>query len=278
MRWFTGVAIGLGALLLSGLALRALNPLPSLQGRQATHASADTADTALGRALAPAAARHQRLSGIHLLPDPLQALAARIDLARSAERSIDAQYYIWHDDLAGGLLFRELVAAADRGVRVRLLLDDNSTAGLDPVLARLDAHPNIEVRLFNPFTIRSPRLVAYAIDFQRLNRRMHNKAFIVDNQAAIVGGRNIGDEYFGAGGGALFVDLDALAIGSVVHDSSAQFDAYWNSMSAYPAARVVAPPRRVNPEALEERAEQLRSDPEVLATSLQFARCGSWIS
>ncbi len=160
-------------------------------------------------------------------------------LARAAQRSIDAQYYIWHDDLTGGLLFDELRRAADRGVRVRLLLDDNNTAGLDPLLARLNAHPNMDVRLFNPFTVRWPRLLGWIADFGRLNHRMHNKSFTVDNQVTIIGGRNIGDEYFGAGGGALFVDLDALAVGPIVEDTSHDFDRYWNSASAYPAERIL---------------------------------------
>ena len=153
--------------------------------------------------------------------------------------SLDVQYYIWHDDLTGGLLFDELRAAADRGVRVRLLLDDNNTAGLDPLLARLDAHPNIELRLFNPFTVRWPRLLGWVADFGRLNHRMHNKSFTADNQVTVIGGRNIGDEYFGAGGGALFVDLDTLAVGPVVQDTSGDFDRYWNSASAYPARRIL---------------------------------------
>src|SRR4029434_20887 len=127
-------------------------------------------------------------------------------------------------------------AAADRGVRVRLLLDDNNTAGLDPLLAALDAHPNIEVRLFNPFVIRAPRWIGYVTDFFRLNRRMHNKSFTADNQATIVGGRNVGDEYFGATEGVLFADLDVLVIGPVVTEVSEDFDRYWASGSSYPVS------------------------------------------
>lgn len=160
-------------------------------------------------------------------------------LARSAERSIDAQYYIWHDDLTGSLLFDELEAAAKRGIRVRLLLDDNNTVGMDEALAALNAHPNIEVRLFNPFRMRKLRLLGFLTDFQRLNRRMHNKSFTVDNDVTIVGGRNIGDEYFGAGDGALFADLDVLTIGGVVDEVATDFDLYWESASAVPAARIL---------------------------------------
>ena len=117
------------------------------------------------------------------------------------------------------------MAAAERGVRVRLLLDDNNTAGLDEPLAALDSHPNIEVRLFNPFANRHLRIGDFVTDFARVNRRMHNKSFTADNQATIVGGRNVGDEYFGADSPVAFADLDVLAAGSVVRDVSAGFDA-----------------------------------------------------
>lgn len=186
-------------------------------------------------------------------------------LARAAKRSIDAQYYIWHGDLTGSLLFGELLAAADRGVRVRLLLDDHNTSGLDPTIAALDAHPNIDVRLFNPFRIRKPRLLAFLIDFRRLNRRMHNKSFTVDGEATIVGGRNVGDEYFGAGEGALFVDLDVLATGPVVEEVCNDFDRYWTSAPADPASKVVAPLRAAQREDVEARLAAKASDPKALA-------------
>jgi putative cardiolipin synthase len=124
-------------------------------------------------------------------------------------------------------------------VRVRLLLDDNSTRGLDDDLIALDAHPRIEVRLFNPYANRGMRLGELVTDFARLNRRMHNKSFTADNQATIVGGRNIGDEYFGAETAVAFSDLDVVAVGAVVNEVSASFDAYWASESAYPAASLI---------------------------------------
>src|SRR5690606_13886442 len=134
----------------------------------------------------------------------------------------------------------ELRAAAERGVRVRLLLDDNNTAGLDAKLAGLDAHENIEVRLFNPFVQRRARWLGYLADFARLNRRMHNKSFTADSQATIVGGRNVGDEYFDATEeGVVFMDLDVLAVGPVVAEVSADFDRYWASGSSYPASRIL---------------------------------------
>lgn len=214
--------------------------LPSLDGRIATTAPTDTRVTRLGRALAEAVSAHPGKSGIHALPDPRDAFAARVLLARSAERTIDAQYYIWHADDVGYLLFEALSQAADRGVRVRLLLDDLNTRGLDPTIAALDAHPNIEVRLYNPLAQRAVRLLNFVTDFQRVNRRMHNKSFTVDNQVTIVGGRNIGNEYFAAGSGVAFTDLDVTAVGHVVNDVSKEFDRYWNGPSAYPASAFVS--------------------------------------
>ncbi|WP_308318793.1 phospholipase D family protein [Marinobacter sp. F4206] len=194
-----------------------------------------TEDTRLGRAIAPALAEHGDNSGILTLADPFDAFAARVLLAEGADASLDVQYYIWRYDTSGRLLLNALYRAAERGVRVRLLLDDNGISGMDEPLAALDVHPNIEVRLFNPFPTRSAKWLGYLGDFSRLNHRMHNKSFTADNQAAIIGGRNIADEYFGAGYGALFADLDILAIGPIVDELSNDFDRYWASASAYPA-------------------------------------------
>lgn len=193
----------------------------------------------MGKEIEPLVHAHAPLSGIYGLRDARDAFAARVELARAADRTLDVQYYIWNRDLSGTLLIDELRNAADRGVRVRLLLDDNNTSGLDDALAALDAHRNIEVRLFNPFAIRTFRPLSYLTDFARLNRRMHNKSFTADNQAAIVGGRNVGDEYFAATTGVLFEDLDVLAIGPVVRQVSAEFDRYWSSALAYPADRII---------------------------------------
>jgi putative cardiolipin synthase len=140
------------------------------------------------------------------------------------------------------MLLDALRDAADRGVRVRLLLDDNGIPGLDDILATLDQRRNFEVRLFNPFVIRRPKAIGYLLDFPRLNRRMHNKSFIADNQAMIVGGRNIADEYFGASQDAPFADLDVFGIGAAVAEVSADFDRYWVSASAYPARDILPLP------------------------------------
>ena len=224
--------LGCGVLL-----LRRYNRLPSLEGRIVSTAATDTQETQLGRAVGPLLEAHPNLSGIFPLRDARDAFAARVRLAERAQRTLDVQYYIWRRDMTGTLLFQALHDAADRGVRVRLLLDDNNTPGLDPILAALDSHRNIEVRLFNPFVIRKPR-IGYLIDFFRANRRMHNKSFTADNQATIVGGRNVGDEYFGATEVTLFVDLDVLATGPIVNEVSGDFDRYWNSPSSYPVERL----------------------------------------
>ncbi|MEO7337322.1 MAG: phospholipase D family protein [Caldimonas sp.] len=193
------------------------------------------------------------------------AFAARIRLADIAERSLDVQYYIWQNDLTGTLLLDALRRAADRGVRVRLLLDDNGTRGLDDVMRTLVAHRNIEVRLFNPFATRSWRGLESVLDFARLNRRMHNKSFTADNQVTIVGGRNVGDAYFGTETGTLFVDLDVLAIGPVVADVSRDFDGYWASDSSYPAGSLFASATPSLNEIVRDEADRIESSPEAAA-------------
>ena len=162
--------------------------------------------------------------------------AARLALADAAQRSLDVQYFIWNKDMAGKVLLERLFRAADRGVRVRLLLDDLGTMPSDAILLAIDSHPNIEVRMFNPVALRSPRLLGMVADFGRINKRMHNKSFTADGQVSIVGGRNIGDEYFDAHAEMNFADLDVAVIGPVVKEVSDQFDLYWNNQSAIPIA------------------------------------------
>lgn len=189
----------------------------------------ESRQTLLGETIQPQAQKHTNLSGIRALANPHDAFAARALLIQLAEKTLDIQYYIWRKDITGMLLLEALHEAAERGVRVRLLLDDNGTRNLDKELSALDSHPNIEVRLFNPFHIRHLKWLGFITHFSRANRRMHNKLFIADNQMAIVGGRNIGDEYFGATESLLFADLDVAAIGEVVPHVSADFDRYWSS-------------------------------------------------
>ncbi|MBS0364653.1 MAG: phospholipase D family protein [Proteobacteria bacterium] len=222
-------------------------------------------NSALEAAIAPLAAAHPGLSGIHPLPDGLDAFAVRAWLASVAGRTLDVQYYIWDDDKTGTLLFNALRAAADRGVRVRLLLDDHNTAGLDETLAQLDTHPNLEVRLFNPLRIRRPRWINYLFDFARVNRRMHNKSITADAVATIVGGRNISDKYFDATDEIVFADLDVLAVGPVARDVAADFESYWNSVSACPARRLLPRPAAPHSARVAGQAAQLERSPEAAA-------------
>ncbi|WP_279246115.1 phospholipase D family protein [Candidatus Litorirhabdus singularis] len=166
-------------------------------------------------------------AGFQTLSDGIEALSVRLALADLAEKSIDAQYYLLKKDVTGKAFVLSLLRAADRGVRVRLLLDDMFTGGYDAGLAGLDSHPNIEIRIFNPFASRSARFWDGITGFSRINRRMHNKSFTIDNQVTLIGGRNIADEYFGARKDAKFGDLDVLGIGPVVQDVSSMFDTYW---------------------------------------------------
>jgi putative cardiolipin synthase len=217
-------------------------PLPDLDDRAPSHAFPISPETDLGRLSVSLAIHGDDKTGLIPLRNGSDAIDARLYLASKAQRSIDVQYYIWNDDTSGHLLLKALYDAARRGVRVRLLLDDNGIFGLDPMLASLNALPNFEVRIFNPSRIRSPKLAGYIIDLLRMNRRMHNKSFIVDGTAAIIGGRNIGDEYFQVGDEVdFFQDLDVLAIGKVVPDTSRHFDLYWNSPSAYTIGLMVKP-------------------------------------
>jgi putative cardiolipin synthase len=180
-----------------------------------------------------------------------EALAWRLALIEQAEKTIDAQYYSWHADISGKLLINKLIEAADRGVRVRLLLDDIHTFGADRRIAILNQHTNIEVRLFNPFHLRWPfkmfRLFEFIWDIDRLNHRMHNKLLIADNVASIIGGRNIGDEYFGLNGLFDFRDLDLMVSGNAVDGFSKSFDLYWNSPVSKTSRRIIAfRPRRLD--------------------------------
>jgi cardiolipin synthase C len=245
-----------------GLLLSACANLPERVERVESTALTGTESTRLGQVLHPELAAHLGKSGIYPLGVGMDAFAARILLANGAERSLDVQYYIWHGDTTGQLMWQALWQAAERGVRVRLLLDDANTGGLDPILSALAAHPNIEVRLFNPFANRGFRAADFAGDFSRVNRRMHNKSFTGDNQMSIVGGRNIGNEYFGADLNVGFQDLDVLAVGPVVNEISAEFDRYWRSESAYPVASLLGPAPTDGAALLNANWQKVRQDPQ----------------
>ena len=208
--------------------------LPEQGSRTPSLSYQDTADTSLGEMVRSLGSTSPDQSGFVLLNDGLDAFVARAVLADAAQRKIDMQYYLYHPDLVGRLLAAKLLEAADRGVRVRVLLDDIATEGRDLNFAVLDSHPNIEIRLFNPFSRSGFRALQFVTRFGEVTRRMHNKSFTVDNQATIIGGRNIGNEYFEADPDKNFGDLDVLAIGPVVREVSESFDLYWNNELAYP--------------------------------------------
>ena len=215
--------------------------LPENTGRQESYALPDTGDTRVGqKATENIQTQGAGQDGFLLLQDGVDAFVARAALARNAERSIDLQYYLYHSDMVGRLLINEIIKAADRGVRVRLLIDDMDLEERDITLLALDSHPNIELRVFNPFDRNLGRLPQYVSRFGKVTRRMHNKSFTVDNQMAIVGGRNIGNEYFDADPTLDFADLDVLVIGDVVKEVSHAFDLYWNSKLSYPAATLIS--------------------------------------
>jgi cardiolipin synthase C len=215
------------------LTLAACATLPTERSATPSYALTDTGDTALGRHAQRTLAGLPGPNGVHLLFRGQDAFLARLVLAETAERSLDAQYFIWHGDDTGRLLIAAFLRAADRGVRVRVLIDDVGSAANDTNLLLLDRHPNVEVRLFNPLASRTARTVGMMLDFARTNRRMHNKSFTADNQITIIGGRNIGDEYFEAHSDVDFSDLDSLTVGAVVADVSILFDRYWNSPVTY---------------------------------------------
>jgi putative cardiolipin synthase len=201
----------------------------------------DTSDTELAKAIEPLVALHPPdQSGFYPMNDGVDALTTRLLLAERAEKSIDVQYYLIKSDIVGNVLIYYLLQAADRGVRVRLLLDDMFTSGYDIGMAALHSHPNFEIRIFNPFHRGATGRAQSALTgFGRINRRIHNKSFTVDNQITIIGGRNIADEYFGVREDAKFGDLDVIGIGSVVQDVSNMFDTYWNHETALPVPAFV---------------------------------------
>lgn len=227
-RWLAGLLV----VVLSGCA-----GLPDRGSPPLTQALGDTAGTRLGNLVA-SNAPHPRLSGFRLLVSGEDALGALIDLADHAQKTLDLQYYLIHNDESTRNILAHVQAAADRGVRVRFLLDDIHTVGEDQNLLRFSQHPNIEVRLFNPFPSGRlsllTRVAGSLTDIGRINHRMHSKMFVADNSMAVTGGRNLGDAYFVRSPTSNFLDLDVVAAGPVVHELSKAFDAFWNSALAYP--------------------------------------------
>lgn len=221
-------------LLCSMLFIGACTSLPEQVERIESHAYTDTENTPLGKKTGKRREKHGGQDGFFLLSSGLDAFTARALLAEEAERSIDVQYYLYHPDLVGGLFTGILLAAAERGVRVRILLDDMDFDGRDHDLVLLNRHPNIQIRIFNPFNRNLSRGLQFVTGLGSVTRRMHNKSYTVDNVVSILGGRNIGNEYFEANPMVEFADLDVLVIGDVVREVSDAFDLYWNSELVYP--------------------------------------------
>lgn len=241
---------------------------PASHSKQGSVALEAPGNTTAGAFFAPELEANPGKSGFILLPSGDEAFRTRNGIAAIAEKTIDAQYYIWEADTTGRLLIDRLLRAADRGVRVRLLLDDYLTEGKDLGIALVDSHPNVEVRLFNPFSNRGVRGIDFLTNFARVNHRMHNKVFIADNAIAVVGGRNIGDGYFGVDPAANFRDLDMVTVGPVVAEVSKSFDLFWNSEWAVPI-RAVAD-IAVEDELRQDRLERLRDWAEAAEQDFPF--------
>lgn len=240
--------------------------------RTESRALTDTADTSLGRLLEPTVAgKAEGESGFLPIRSGIDALAARLAMADRAEQSIDVQYYLIKNDVVGRVFIYHLLLAADRGVRVRILVDDMFTSGYDVGLAALNSHPNLSIRIFNPFKRGAAgRSLGALTGFSRINRRMHNKSFTVDNQVTLIGGRNIADEYFGARTDAKFGDLDVLGIGPIVQDISNMFDTYWNHETALPVPAFVKESGDLQTELARVRNSLAESQQEILST--EYAR------
>jgi putative cardiolipin synthase len=240
------------------LALGACASLPAVAPGDNTFAEPADAASPLGKMAAEVMGNDPR-SGFRLLPVASGDYEARVQMIRQAQHTLDLQYYLFQADDTGKFMMRELRKAAERGVRVRLLVDDLYTSGEDPIFSALSSFPNIEIRLFNPFANGRgelwSRFALAATQIGRVNHRMHNKLVIADNVAAVVGGRNVADEYFMRSTTDNFVDVDLFAIGPVVQDMSALFDYYWNSEFSYPFYSVVKPDS--TPEALQRHFDEL---------------------
>jgi len=225
-------------LLLSATAFTGCATVSFTEPKSYSETITDTADTRLGEGVSRWADAHGGLSGFYPLSQGMDALGVRLRLAETAEKSIDLQYFLMKEDTAGAVMMNALLKAADRGVRVRFLLDDIFTTAKDRGLLLINQHPNIEVRLFNPVSRRGFHTLNFVGDFRQANRRMHNKSFTVDNQISVVGGRNIADEYFQLKTDSLFVDFDVLALGPIAAEISESFDIYWNHSRAVPMHQI----------------------------------------
>lgn len=231
----------------SGSAAAQSSTASSNDDQSSTTIAQAIADYDLAAAISEQSEGHPELSGYHPIVTGANAFAARSILTGMAKKHIDAQYYIWHNDQAGQLLLKDLWEAAERGVMVRLLLDDfNNNAEFDQQLIRFASHPNIAVRIINPMMHRKFQPLNYVTGLPRINRRMHNKSMTFDNQITIIGGRNIGNEYLSNDRNSQFADLDVMLIGRVVDDISNSFNSYWNSKMSFDIETLVKPEKKID--------------------------------
>ncbi|WP_040331931.1 phospholipase D-like domain-containing protein [Acinetobacter nectaris] len=222
--------------------LNACSTLPPLKATQPTYSrSFDTSNTALAKLITPLRQENPGLTGYHVLFDPLEAIAARLSLINKAQKTLDIQYYIWDNDKIGALALYDIIKAADRGVKVRLLIDDNNAKKMEGIFLALDQHVNIQVKLYNPYKYRNFRPLDMLLDLKRINRRMHIKSFVVDNQIALIGGRNMSNQYYFTSDTYQFSDIDVMLVGQSVDNISHTFDEYWNDSYAYPVRQLVNP-------------------------------------
>ena len=198
-----------------------------------------TDQTSLAKIVLPLRDENPQLTGYKVLYDPLEALAARLHLIERVEKTLDLQYYIWDNDKIGKLALDAIIRAADRGVKVRILIDDNNSKNMQSSYLALDQHINIDVRLYNPYRFRNFRAMDILLDLKRINRRMHNKSFIADNQIALIGGRNMSDQYYNVSDSYQFSDVDVMLVGAAADEIVHSFDEYWNDDYAYPVLDVV---------------------------------------
>ena len=226
-------------LLIATLLLTACSTVPDVYPRTSSHALKHYKSTDLGKIIEREAARHPGKSGFNVIRYGREAFTARIAMTDVTDKTLDLQYYLWDQDETGRLLTLYTLQVADRGVKVRILLDDIGLQGRDEMIAAIDAHPNIEIRIFNPFSSRGMHVFDFLTDTERVNHRMHNKTVIMDNTFAIVGGRNIGNHYFGVSDDINFRDLDIGAVGPIVRDISKMYDYYWNGNWSVPIASLV---------------------------------------
>lgn len=231
------------AFILTGMLLLTLSgcsTLPKYYPSKPVYAyDIDTSQTHLAQMIAPLKSMNPDLTGYHVLNDPLDALAARIHLIDQSEKTLDLQYYIWDNDRVGSLALYKIIQAADRGVKIRLLIDDNNAKSMEAIYLALDQHANIDVKLFNPYGFRQLRPLDIVLDLKRINRRMHNKTFTADNQISVIGGRNMSNHYYNVSDNYQFSDVDVMLVGQAVEDISHSFDEYWNDSYAYPVQQVV---------------------------------------